>query len=399
MFFRLMYHIVLPIYVVFVIFSSITLERSQNDFLIILLGILFITSIYLERIYPRYFIYISIIEMISLLLFHFTSQLNWCFSIYIILLSKFLFQIRGAVKGVFLGFVFIAFYTVIRISYTPVNSYNILAVGSDFLTSLAVVLIIQYIIEMEREKNVLKEEKKREELRYKEEKMRLLGEMAAGLAHEIRNPLTIIHGFLQHSKKHNYNIQPWYDLILSEVSRMNKLTVEFLQFSKPNVSSYQTYSIHECLKRVISLTESKAHSSGHQIVYTEYNTDLFIQMDFDKMVQVFVNLINNAMQSMVENGNVTIRLLKVENKAVVEVSDMGVGIEEADLKKIFNPFYTTKSDGTGLGLSICQKIIQDHGGTIEATSILNQGTSFTICFPLNSVYHHNIKNKFVKKYI
>lgn len=213
-----------------------------------------------------------------------------------------------------------------------------------------------------------------------------LGEMAAGLAHEIRNPLTIIHGFLQHSKERNYNIQPWYDLILSEVSRMNKLTVEFLQFSKPNVSLYQTYSIHECLKRVILLTESKARSSGHQIVYTEYNPDLFIQMDFDKMVQVFVNLIDNAIQSMDENGNVTIRLLKVENKAVVEVSDVGVGIEEADLKKIFSPFYTTKSDGTGLGLSICQKIIQDHGATIEAASILNQGTSFTICFPLDSVY-------------
>ncbi|MEH7749249.1 ATP-binding protein, partial [Neobacillus drentensis] len=70
----------------------------------------------------------------------------------------------------------------------------------------------------------------------------------------------------------------------------------------------------------------------------------------------------------------------------VEISDMGVGIEEANLKKIFSPFYTTKSDGTGLGLSICQKIIQDHGGTIEVTSIPNQGTTFTICFPLNKKY-------------
>lgn len=122
----------------------------------------------------------------------------------------------------------------------------------------------------------------------------------------------------------------------------------------------------------------------------QYNPDLLIQMDFDKMVQVFVNLINNAIQAMDKNGDITIRLLKVENKAVVEVSDMGVGIEEAELKKIFSPFYTTKSDGTGLGLSICQKIIQDHGATIEATSILNQGTSFTICFPLDSVYHHNM---------
>ncbi|WP_223593773.1 two-component system sensor histidine kinase NtrB [Neobacillus bataviensis] len=278
----------------------------------------------------------------------------------------------------------IAFYSVIRISYTPLDSYNILAVGSDFLTSLAVVLIIQYIIEVERQKNVLKEEKKREELRLKEEKMILLGEMAAGLAHEIRNPLTIIQGFLQHSKQNQYNIQPWYDLILSEVKRMNKLTVEFLQFSKPNVSLYQSHSIHECLKRVISLTESRASSLGHQIVYVEYNPNLCIPMDFDKMVQVYVNLINNSIQSMIESGTITIRLLKVENKAVVEVMDTGKGINEADLKKIFNPFYTTKPDGTGLGLSICQKIIQDHGGTIKAASTLNHGTSFTICFPMNN---------------
>ncbi|WP_335442495.1 two-component system sensor histidine kinase NtrB [Neobacillus drentensis] len=278
----------------------------------------------------------------------------------------------------------IAFYTVIRISYTPVNSYNILAIGSDFLTSLAVVLIIQYIIEMERQKNILKEEKKREELRSQEEKMNLLGEMAAGLAHEIKNPLTIIQGLIQHSKDNNFNIQPWYDLILSEVKRMNKLTAEFLQFSKPNVSLYQSHSIHECLTRVISLTESRARNLGHQIVYMEYNPHLSIQMDFDKMVQVFFNLINNSIQSMIESGTITIRLLRVDNNAVVEVMDTGIGINKADLKKIFHPFYTTKPDGTGLGLSICQKIIQDHGGTIEAASTLNHGTLFTICFPMNN---------------
>lgn len=394
MFFRLMYHIVLPIYVIFVIISSDILGKSQNNFLLILLGIIFITSIYLERIYPRFLIYIAAIQTLSLLSFHFTSQLNWCFSIYIILLSKFLFQIRGVLKGIFLGIVLIAFYTVIRISYTPVNSYSILAIGSDFLTSLAVVLIIQYIIEVERQKNALKEEKKREELRSKEEKINLLGVMSAGLAHEIRNPLTIIQGFLKYSRENQYNIQPWYDLIMSEVSRMNKLTDEFLQFSKPNVSLYQSYSIHECLKRVISLTESKVRQSGHQIVYSEYDSHLFIQMDFDKMVQVFVNLINNSIQSMVESGTITIRLLKVENKAVVEVRDTGVGIEEANLNKIFSPFYTTKSDGTGLGLSIVQKIIQDHGGTIEAASSLNRETTFTICFPLNKIDGDNSKNDY-----
>lgn len=382
MFFRLMYHVVLPIYIVFIIFSSITLEKSLDDIFLIIIGTLFTTSIYMEKFYPRYITFLSTIQFLLLLLFHFTSQLNWCYSIYIILLSKVLFQIKGVAKGVILSFVFILFYTVIRTSYTPFNSYNILAVGSDFLTSLAVVLIIQYIIEMERKKNLLEEEKNLKELAHKEEKMKLLGEMAAGLAHEIRNPLTIIQGFLQHSKEHNYNIQPWYDLIHREISRMNKLTVEFLQLSKPNVSLYQTHSIHECLTSVISLTESNARGSGHQIIYKEYNPDLLIQMDFDKLTQVFVNLINNAIQAMVKEGTITIRLLKVRNQAVIELIDTGIGIEDKDLQKIFSPFYTTKSDGTGLGLSICQKIIQDHGGTIEVNSTVKQGASFTISFPL-----------------
>ncbi|WP_423800739.1 two-component system sensor histidine kinase NtrB [Neobacillus sp. SAB-20_R2A] len=390
MFFRLMYHIVLPVYVVFVIFASVSLGKTQNAFFMIVFGLLFIASIFLERMYTHLFLFIASGEIISLLLFHYTSQLNWCYSIYIILLSKFLFQVKGAVKGIFLGFGFMVIYTVIRATYSPVNSYSIFGVGSDFLTSIAVVLIIQYIIEMEAKKNTLIEEKKREELLYKEEKMKLIAEMAAGLAHEIRNPLTIIQGFLQHSKEDHYNIQPWYDLIFSEVNRMNKLTVEFLQFSKPDVSQYQVYSIHDCLKRVISLTKSEAQSVGHQIVYThtEYNPDLLVKMDFNKMVQVFVNLINNAIQSMVESGHITIRLLKVGNLAVCEVCDTGVGIEDADLKKIFNPFFTTKAEGTGLGLSICQKIVQDHGGTIEVSSTPKYGSIFTICLPLDTGASH-----------
>lgn len=384
MFFRLMYHIVLPIYVVFVIIASFSLEKTQNAFIMILFGLIFITSIFLEKIYPRLFIFIASSEIISLLLFHFTSQLNWCYSIYIILLSKFLFQVKGAVKGILLGFVFMVFYTVIRATYSPVNSYSIFGVGSDFLTSIAVVLIIQYIIEMETKKNTLIEEKKREEIRHQEEKVKLISEMAAGLAHEIRNPLTIIQGFLQHSKGANYNIEPWYDIIFSEVNRMNKLTVEFLQFSKPDVSQYQAYSIHDCLNRVITLTQSEARSLGHQIVYTEYNPDLLVKMDFNKMEQVFINLINNAIQSMVESGKITIRLFRVGKLAVCEVRDTGVGIKDTDLKKIFNPFFTTKTEGTGLGLPICQKIVQDHGGTIEVSSTPYNGSIFTIWLPLDA---------------
>ncbi|WP_317967458.1 ATP-binding protein [Paenibacillus sp. CCS19] len=326
----------------------------------------------------------TIVQFVLLLCFHEVSQLNWCFTIYIILLTKALYQhVQGTIKAVLLGFGFIALYTIIRASYTPMNIYSLLASTSDFLTSLAVVLIIQYIVEMERQKNALKEAMKREEMMFEQEKMRVVGELAAGLAHEIRNPLASLRGLLQHSKQRQYNIEPWYDLMMDETSRMNKLTVEFLQFSKPDPSSYRIHSLHECLQKVVYLTGPKAADLGLKLVYADTKLDAQVRIDMSKMVQVFVNIVNNALESMAESGNstVTLRLSTEGTRVIAEVQDRGKGIQEQDMKQIFNPFFTTKTDGTGLGLSICKKIVQDHGGDIEVRSSLGQGTTFSVCLP------------------
>lgn len=220
---------------------------------------------------------------------------------------------------------------------------------------------------------------KREEHMLRSEKLRLVGELAAGMAHEIRNPLTTVRGFLQIAKESRYNIEPWYDVLMEEITRVSELTGEFLQFSKPHAMNFRIQPLRDCVQRVVSLMESEAILLGHQL-QLEWDPTVQILMDKDKIVQVLVNLVKNAFEAMETQGTVSIRVSRDNGNACLTVSDTGPGIPEGHLEQIFHPFFTTKKNGTGLGLAICQKIIQDHGGIIEIEST-SQGTAFHISFP------------------
>jgi diguanylate cyclase (GGDEF)-like protein len=222
---------------------------------------------------------------------------------------------------------------------------------------------------------------KREEEMFRSEKMKIVGELAAGMAHEIRNPLTTMRGFMQLSKNHEYNVKPWFDIIMNEITRMNELTAEFLQFSKPHISNMKPGSIARCIERVRFLTESQAVSRGHQITLENIGDSVAVQMDKDKIVQVLLNLVRNAIEAMAEPGTLHIRAKLEHRDVVIEVEDTGSGIPEQELPKIFNPFYTTKENGTGLGLSICHKIVQDHGGSMSVRSEIGRGSTFAVKLP------------------
>lgn len=214
------------------------------------------------------------------------------------------------------------------------------------------------------------------------EKMKMVGELAAGMAHEIRNPLTSIKGFIQLSKNQSYNIQPWYEVIMGEITRVGELTAEFLHFSKPHASNMRVESLTDCMTRVYSLCASEAASYGHVFMLDVSDEPIQIVMDRDKIIQVLINLIRNSFQAMEHTGSVRISLRAEERMAVVEIEDTGKGIADENLAKIFDPFYTTKEEGTGLGLSLCQKIVEDHGGRITVDSELGIGTTFTLRIPL-----------------
>lgn len=214
-------------------------------------------------------------------------------------------------------------------------------------------------------------------------KMKTVGELAAGMAHEIRNPLTAIKGFIQLSKIQNYNIEPWYEVIMGEITRVGELTAEFLQFSKPHVSNMKWDSLRFCMTRVYSLCESEAASRGHMFTTDVPEDQAMVYMDRDKIIQVLINLIRNAFQAMEITGHVHFSLKVDQRTAIIEVQDTGKGIAEEDISQIFDPFYTTKEEGTGLGLSLCQKIVEDHGGSIYVESKLNVGTTFMIRLPIS----------------
>ncbi|MFC0333593.1 ATP-binding protein [Paenibacillus sepulcri] len=224
---------------------------------------------------------------------------------------------------------------------------------------------------------------KREEELFRNEKLKMVGELAAGMAHEIRNPLTTLKGFIDLSKSQSYNIKPWVDIISNEITRMNELTAEFLQFSRPHMSNMKPETISGCLDRVKYLTESQTLSKGHSIRIHSLDDTILVMMDRDKIVQVLINLVRNALEAMDEPGHIYIQVKRTDTIfTVIELQDTGRGIPEDELPKIFDPFYTTKEEGTGLGLSICYKIIQDHGGMLSVKSIVNEGTLFTITLPV-----------------
>jgi signal transduction histidine kinase len=183
------------------------------------------------------------------------------------------------------------------------------------------------------------------------------------------------------SKEKNYNIEPWYEVIMGEIMRVSELTAEFLQFSKPHIMNFRVHSFNDCVQRAINLLESESFMQGHQLTYRTAAATLMISMDKDKMVQLLVNLVKNSFEAMHEKGQVVLELSRENEQVRLLIRDTGEGIPKAHLSKIFDPFFTTKENGTGLGLAICHKIVQDHRGTISVSSS-QEGTTFELLFPL-----------------
>lgn len=214
-----------------------------------------------------------------------------------------------------------------------------------------------------------------------------LGELAAGMAHEIRNPLTSIKGYAQYLKMEsegNINIEDDVDIIISEVERLNGIIDRFLIFARPNKLKTENVNINQIVKNVIMLINKEA--KDNDIIFKECLNEIpSINVDVNQIEQVFLNIIINAVQAMPNGGNIkiTTEYLIADELVQISVEDFGKGIKSEDYDKIFEPFYTTKEKGTGLGLAICARIIENHRGTIEVSSTLNVGTKVIIKLPKN----------------
>ncbi|MED1203366.1 PAS domain S-box protein [Heyndrickxia acidicola] len=216
----------------------------------------------------------------------------------------------------------------------------------------------------------------------KSEKLAMAGQLAAGVAHEIRNPLTAVKGFLQIMQAGNPLKREYLDVMYSEIERIEGIISELLLLAKPNCTTFSHKNIHGILSQVTRLMETEALKEKVLITKLFSEEDFIIHCEENQIKQVFINLIKNSIEAMPSGGVIKIETKRKGSEAVIVLSDTGQGIPQELLPQIGQLFFTSKEKGTGLGLAVSYNIIENHQGEIEIESILNKGTTFTITLPL-----------------
>jgi two-component system, NtrC family, sensor histidine kinase HydH len=218
------------------------------------------------------------------------------------------------------------------------------------------------------------------------EKLSTLGEMAAVLAHEIRNPLGSIRGTAEILKDDYQPGDPKYEFIeiqIKETERLNRVVEDFLRMARPQPADLRPCPVQDELETIVTLVSNDARDRQIKLELQPLIEPVIVRADGEKLRQAFLNIIINALQATPPGGSVIIST-NVAQAALCEIRfhDTGPGIDAATLGKIFEPFFTTKPEGTGLGLSITRKIIESHGGTLHVESDPGQGTTVTVRIPL-----------------
>lgn len=216
------------------------------------------------------------------------------------------------------------------------------------------------------------------------EKLSALGEMAAMLAHEIRNPLGSIRGtaeilcdgFVSGDPKHEFA-----DILIKETERLNNVVEDYLRIARQKPATLRNCSIKEELETIVTLVSKDAKNRGISLHFEPYIDDAVVKGDGEKLRQAFLNLVMNALQATPVNGKVEVTIHQEASGYEIDISDSGIGIDADTLTKIFNPFFTTRPDGTGLGLAITKKVIEELGGAIKVKSEVGCGTTSTVWLP------------------
>lgn len=225
------------------------------------------------------------------------------------------------------------------------------------------------------------EKRRAEEHLAKTEKLAIVGELAAGVAHEIRNPLTSIKGFIQLFQQGMHKPE-YFNVIFDEFQRLEDILQEFLNLAKPQTSQLKKNDLNSILQDVTTLFQSESHLKNVQIYQKNDVTLPQIICDRNQVKQVFINLIRNSMEAIVHEGIIKIAGSIEKENVLIKIIDNGIGISEERLKRLGEPFYSNKEKGTGLGLMLCFRIIRQHNGTIFVKSTENQGTTVEVRFPI-----------------
>jgi signal transduction histidine kinase len=229
-----------------------------------------------------------------------------------------------------------------------------------------------------------------ERLRLKErlahaERLSSLGEMAAAISHEIRNPLGIIRSSAELLKKKIAKVDPqntFPDIIVEEATRLNSIITDFINYAKPRNPIMAPCRVEDIIDKNLSFLEAQRKEKGH-IIKTHYQDSLpDVMADSAMLYQSFLNILLNAIQSMPDGGRILIDVSSNDHGITVHFDDEGQGIPPENMNKIWDPFFTTKEQGTGLGLGIVKNIIESHGGSIQIVNRPVVGARVTVELPL-----------------
>lgn len=227
-----------------------------------------------------------------------------------------------------------------------------------------------------------------EEIRRKE-KLAAIGGLAAGMAHEIRNPLSSIKGIASYFRskfEEDSDDKDAADVMIREVDRLNRVISELIDFARPSQITPKNTDLNEFLEHSVRLVQREASAKGVQVQLNLLPQSQTVDIDPDRLSQCLLNLYLNALQSMGHGGQMTVTCsLKGGNTVEIAVQDTGSGIRSENLKQIFDPYFTTKTTGTGLGLAIVHKIIEAHQGQIKVSSTPGHGSVFSIVLPLKTM--------------
>jgi two-component system sensor histidine kinase HydH len=217
-----------------------------------------------------------------------------------------------------------------------------------------------------------------------------LGRLAAGVAHEIRNPLSSIKGFATYFKeryKDNPDDQKTSEIMIKEVDRLNRAITQLLEFARPPAIQKKPTSLQSLIQHSLKMIERQASAKEIQILSHLPSEMKEIDLDPDGINQVLLNLYLNAIEAMEQGGTLSVSLSSEESSPWVKiiVSDTGTGISKEDLEHIFDPYFTTKQTGTGLGLAIVHKIVEAHRGEVKAESEVGRGTTVSVLLPVKEI--------------
>lgn len=215
------------------------------------------------------------------------------------------------------------------------------------------------------------------------DRLKLIGEMAAGIAHEIRNPMTTVRGFLQYykSKKEFEQNREHFDLMIEELDRANSIITEYLSVAKSKSADLKLHNFNQIVETLLPLIQADAINSN-KYIQLELSEIADLLLDEKDIRQLIINLVRNGLEAMSPGGHLTIRTFTDDDEVVLSVQDQGLGISNANIEKIGTPFFTTKDNGTGLGLALCYSIAARHNAIINIQTGPN-GTTFLVRFKIN----------------